>query len=106
LPAMHGQNYLEIVALMRDGLNPLEAWHASTGLAAPEIGQPDTGTVQAGKRADLLVFREDVVDQPDRLSQEALLEVIKDGVAYRGGCAGLPRRTYGDTATEFLRQPE
>ena len=54
LPGMHGRNYMELVALIAEGLSPLQAWHGSTGLAAQEIGQEDTGTLKAGQRADLL----------------------------------------------------
>ena len=36
LPGMHGRNYMELVHLVRDGLDPLAAWHGMTGLAAAE----------------------------------------------------------------------
>jgi len=97
LPRMHGRNFMEMVALIGDGLNPLEAWHGMTGLAAAEIGQDDTGTVTAGKRADLLVCTDDVVSDPSHLDRGALLEVIKDGVGYRAGIDALPQRTFAST---------
>ena len=57
LPGMHGKNYMELVYLIADGLEPLTAWYGATGLAAQEIGQGDTGTVAPGKRVDLLVCK-------------------------------------------------
>jgi imidazolonepropionase-like amidohydrolase len=98
LPRMHGRNYMELVALTQDGLTSYEAWYAATGLAAREIGQPDTGTLVPGQRADLLVCRQDVIEDPLRFEDGALVEVVKDGVAYRGAITELPQRTFGDTA--------
>lgn len=94
LPGMHGRNYEEIVHLVKDGLTPLEAWFAMTGRAGPAIGQADAGALAPGRRADLLVFDRDVVARPERLSEGGLLEVVKDGVAYRGRLSGLPQRTW------------
>ena len=79
LPGMHGRNYLELVHLVRDGLDPLAAWHGMTGRAAAEIGQDDAGTLVAGRRADLLVCDGDVLRRPELLDRGALLEVVKDG---------------------------
>lgn len=94
LPGMHGRNHQELVHLVADGLTPLEAWFAMTGRAAPAIGQPDAGRLLPGRRADLLVCRGDVLAQPGLLDRGALLEVLKDGVAYRGGLPALPQRTW------------
>jgi len=43
LPGMHGRNYMEIVHLIEDGLNPLEAWYGATGQAADVIQIADSG---------------------------------------------------------------
>ncbi len=94
LPGMHGRNYMEIVALVRDGLDPLHAWHAMTGLAAAEIGQDDAGVLAPGRRADLLLCEGDVLRDPGLLDRGALVEVVKDGEAYRGTVPGLPVRTF------------
>ncbi|MBX9722836.1 MAG: amidohydrolase family protein, partial [Candidatus Obscuribacterales bacterium] len=64
LPGMHGQNYKEIAHLIDDGLSSLQAWYGATGLAASEIGQDDTGVLQPGKRADLLICKGNVIDNP------------------------------------------
>jgi imidazolonepropionase-like amidohydrolase len=98
VPGMHGRNYMEIAALVRDGLPALQAWLGMTGLAAQEVGQADTGTLRTGQRADLLLWRGDVVAHPALLAPDRLVEVLKDGVAYRGDLPGLPHRTFRDTA--------
>ncbi len=105
LPGMHGRNYMELVALIHEGLSPLAAWYAGTGLAAREIGQDDAGTLAPGQRADLLVCRGDVVDQPGLLDQDALVEVIKDGTGYRDALGGIPQRHYASNLRKLLAQP-
>jgi imidazolonepropionase-like amidohydrolase len=102
LPRMHGRNYMEIVALVEDGLTPLEAWHGATGLAAGVIGQEDSGTLAEGQRADLLVCDRDVVDEPQQLDRGALIEVVKDGVGHRGFVEALPQRSFATAAHELL----
>ncbi len=104
LPGMHGRNFMELPALISEGLPPLRAWHGMTGLAAAEIGQADSGTLVAGQRADLLLCRDDVIEHPERLHPaqgDALAEVIKDGEGHRGH-AGIPQRTYRSTARDVL----
>jgi imidazolonepropionase-like amidohydrolase len=102
---MHGRNYMEIVHLIRDGLSPLQAWHGATGLAAQEIGQTDAGALLPGRRADLLVARGDVVEQPELLDRGALIEVIKDGMGCRGGLPGIPQQGFPTTVARALRPP-
>ena len=94
LPGMHGRNYMELVALMGEGMSALASWHAATGLAAAGIGQDDAGTLKPGQRADLLVCSEDVIADPSALDRGALLEVVKDGIGYRNGLPELPQRDY------------
>lgn len=103
LPGMHGRNYMEIVALVKDGLDPLHAWHAMTGAAAEEIGQDDAGVLAAGKRADLLLCEGDVLADPSLLDRGALVEVLKDGEGYRGGVAGVPQRTFRSGIADALQ---
>jgi imidazolonepropionase-like amidohydrolase len=104
LPRMHGRNYMELVALVRDGLSPLAAWHAGTGLASQQIGQPDAGTLAAGQRADLLLCQGDVLARPELLDQGALVEVVKDGVGHRNGVPGLPQRDFTSTVRKALER--
>jgi imidazolonepropionase-like amidohydrolase len=99
---MHGRNWLEIVHLHREGLPLLDAWHAMTGRAARAIGQEDAGTIQAGQRADLLLWKADVLADANALAEGALVEVLKDGVAHRGALPGLPQRTFRDAVSSAL----
>jgi len=102
LPNMHGRNYMEVAALIADGLAPLAAWYGATGLAAREIGQTDAGTIAVGQRADLLICRDDVIADPKRLDDGSLLEVVKDGVGHRGAVPELPQRTFESTLRRTL----
>jgi len=94
LPDMHGRNYMELVALIQEGVPPLAAWFGATGLAAEQLGLMDTGTVVEGRRADLLVCKADVVHDPSRLDNGALVEVMKDGWGYRHGLPAIPQQNY------------
>ncbi len=102
LPDMHGRNYMELVALIGEGVPPLTAWFGATGLAADQLGQTDTGTLAEGKRADLLVCGEDVVDDPSRFEDGALVEVLKDGWGYRNGLPGIRQRTFKHSVERAL----
>ena len=102
LAPMHGKNWLELEHLIGDGLDPLQAWHGMTGLAAEEIGQSDAGVLAAGKRADLLVSTASVLEEPGRFADGGLLEVVQDGVGHRGGVDALPQRSYADTVRAVL----
>ena len=105
LPGMHGRNYMELHHLIREGLTPLAAWHGSTGLAAREIGAGDTGTLEPGRRADLLVARGDVIERPELLDEGALVEVVQDGHGHRSGLDGIPQRDYRSTLDGPLGRP-
>ncbi len=94
LPNMHGRNYMELSALIGEGVSSLKAWYGATGLAAKQIGQEDTGTIEAGKRADLLVCRPGILDDPAQFDQGALVEVVKDGWGYRGGLPEIPQQRF------------
>lgn len=101
LPGMHGRNYMELHWLIEEGLTPLTAWYGATGLAAREIGAPDTGTIAPGQRADLLIARGDVVETPRLFDDGALLEVVQDGLGHRG-LAGVPQRDFASTVLASL----
>lgn len=102
LGPMHGHNWMELSTLIEDGLSPLAAWFGATGLAAEEIGQTDTGVLEAGKRADFLVSTTNVIDDPRGFEDGGLLEVVQDGVGHRGGISELPQRKYADTVARIL----
>lgn len=92
-PHMHGRNFLEISALISDGLSPTQAWFGATGLAAKKIGLADSGMLVPGMRADFLVAKGDVISKP-ALLETGLVEVVKDGVAYRGAIKEIPQRDF------------
>ncbi|MGD9853159.1 MAG: amidohydrolase family protein [Nitrospirales bacterium] len=102
LQDMHGRNFMELVALIKEGVPPLGAWYGATGLAAEQIGQADAGQLAPGHRADFLVCRGDVVNDPGLLDQGALLEVIKDGRGHRGGLPGFPQNTFQEAVERTL----
>ena len=102
LPHMHGRNYMEMVSLIKDGVPSLAAWHSGTGLAAERIGQDDTGKLVPGRRADILFSRGDVIAEPDLFDQGALVEVVKDGIGYRGYLDGVPQKTFRSGVDDLL----
>ena len=102
LPDMHGRNYMELAALIQEGVSPLLAWYGATGLAADQLGLTDTGTLVEGCRADILVCREDVVQDPSLFDKGALVEVLKDGWGYRNGLEAIPQQTYEKAMNQAL----
>jgi hypothetical protein len=83
----------ELELLVRAGLTPGEALIAGTATAAAAIGLDDVGTIEVGKRADLLLLgadpREDVAHAADRVGvmvagqwhEEAELQALMDELA-------------------------
>jgi imidazolonepropionase-like amidohydrolase len=84
-PNAHGRNYRELACLVEEGLPALKAWHGATGLPSSLFGLADTGTLEPGRRADILLFSDDVIAEPRLFSERSLVEVIKDGVGHREG---------------------
>jgi|SRR5437660_224563 len=79
----HGHN-LEELALMveHSNMTPLQAWTATTASAAALLGLADElGTVEPGKRADLVLLKGDTTDL-DKLA-DRIAGVWKDGRRYR-----------------------
>ncbi|TDB83791.1 amidohydrolase family protein [Actinomadura sp. KC216] len=83
----HGRN-LEELALMRDGgMSPAEVLVSATSAAASLLGLRDElGTLEPGKRADLVVVRGDPLEL-DTL-RERVRAVVKDGVLAAGRLPG------------------
>jgi imidazolonepropionase-like amidohydrolase len=74
----HGRNLEELGLMVEHGMAPLDAWRATTGGAAALMGLDEQfGTLEPGKRADVVLLRGDLVDLA-KLS-ERIAGVWKDG---------------------------
>ncbi len=77
----HGENAMELEIFVDDvGMDPMDALHAATGVAAETVPDDDVGTLTPGDHADLIAVdgdpREDV-----SLLRESVEAVYVDGVA-------------------------
>ncbi len=73
----HDSLLMEIELLTYAGLSRMEAIHAATGVAAQALGIEDRGTIQVGKRADLVVVEGNPFEDLGALRKPLL--VIKEG---------------------------
>ncbi|MDF2569102.1 MAG: hutI 2 [Sporomusa sp.] len=81
LGVAHGDMWREINLLVDCGLPPAAALRAATGLAAKAIGLgSEIGTVETGKRADLLVLSGNPLT--DIACVRNVVKVLKDGKEY------------------------
>jgi len=75
----HGQNLRELALMVEGGMTPMQAIVATTRSAAELMGlESELGTIEQGKRADLVIVDGDALDVAalaDRIG-----EVYKDGV--------------------------
>ncbi len=79
----HGQNAREFALMVANGMTPAQALLAGTANGAELLGVADrTGTLQAGKVADLVGVPGNVLD--DIRASAHPLFVMKDGVIYVG----------------------
>lgn len=66
---IHGTNAVEMVMLVECGYSPIEALRAATSVAAAAIGvEADTGSITAGKSADLVAFPVDPLESINAVS--------------------------------------
>ena len=77
----HGQNLVELAHLVNAGLSPMDAIVAGTATAAQVCGLGDQlGTLEPGRRADLVVAAGDPLDDIDLLADAANINlVVQDG---------------------------
>ena len=77
----HGQNLIELVHLVNAGLSPMDAIVAGTATAADVCGLGDQiGTLEPGKRADLIVATGDPLDDIKLLADAGNITlVVQDG---------------------------
>ncbi|MSP79848.1 MAG: amidohydrolase family protein [Rhodospirillales bacterium] len=80
-----GENLVELEFMVRFlGMSPMQAISAATARAAECIERPDLGTLEAGKRADVVVCDGDPLADIGVLNERARIHlVMKDGKAYR-----------------------
>jgi imidazolonepropionase-like amidohydrolase len=77
----HGQNLIELTHLVNAGLSPMDAIVAGTATAADVCGLGDQiGTLEPGKRADLVVAAGNPLDQIELLADASNMTlVVQDG---------------------------
>jgi imidazolonepropionase-like amidohydrolase len=76
----HGENLRELALMVEGGMTPMQAIEATTRSAAELMGlQDELGTLEPGKRADLVVVEGDPLDVGSLA--ERVTAVYKDGVA-------------------------
>jgi imidazolonepropionase-like amidohydrolase len=87
-----GKNALELELLTQNGLSAAEALMATTRVAADAIGIAEhTGTLEAGKWADLIVVQGDPLADIRVFQQaEHITCVIKAGKVMKGTTPGIP----------------
>ncbi|MEV8309564.1 amidohydrolase family protein [Streptomyces flavidovirens] len=83
--AEHGTNLRELAHLVDCGMTPMGAIRAGTGEAAELLGLAhEIGTLEAGKRADVVVARGNPLAGITALGEPANIRlVMKDGVAFK-----------------------
>ena len=78
----HGQNALEFAAMFELGMSPADAIRSATVVTAELFGiGDDVGTLEVGKRADLIAVSGDPLEDIERL--QAVEFVMKDGRVYK-----------------------
>jgi len=78
----HGDNALEFVLLVKDGMTPAQALRSGTSVAADLLGlQKKVGSLEAGKAADVVAVPGDPLN--DIKVTQSVLFVMKDGQVYR-----------------------
>ncbi|RXZ81910.1 amidohydrolase family protein [Paenibacillaceae bacterium] len=77
-PATPPKFYFDELLIMQEaGMTPMEVIHASTQVAAACIDLHDRGTIEAGKKADLLIVKENPLQNLNVLRGDK--QVVKDG---------------------------
>ncbi|HEX2369470.1 MAG TPA: amidohydrolase family protein [Acidimicrobiia bacterium] len=79
----HGDNLIELGLMEQGGMSPIDVLVATTHSAAELMGlDRELGTLQPGKRADLVMVEGDPLDL--KALPSAIAEVWKDGVRVKG----------------------
>jgi imidazolonepropionase-like amidohydrolase len=82
----HGSNARELMYLVRPSFFPMEALRAGTAIAAKAMKlEHEVGTIEPGKRADLVLFDGDPLSDIESLRDlERILLVLQGGRAVSG----------------------
>jgi imidazolonepropionase-like amidohydrolase len=82
----HGDNLVELGLMAGCGMSPEQAWHATTLSAAQLLGvDGELGSLEPGKRADVVVLDGDATDLADLAGR--VREVYRDGELVAAGGA-------------------
>ncbi|WP_299956992.1 amidohydrolase family protein [uncultured Modestobacter sp.] len=88
----HGDNLSELALMTGCGMTPEQAWHAATLSAAELLGVADElGSLEVGKRADVVVLDGDATDLTGLSTR--VREVWRDGVLVAAGGATVEAGT-------------
>jgi imidazolonepropionase-like amidohydrolase len=81
----HGSNAEELSLMVQNGMRPMQAIVATTSAAADCVGIAQmTGTIEPGKRADLIVVKSDpLIDIASLCRSDEILLVMKDGQIHK-----------------------
>jgi imidazolonepropionase-like amidohydrolase len=78
----HGLNARQFALYVALGMSPMEALQSATRIAAELIGvSEDLGTIESGKRADLVAVASNPLNDVRQL--ESIIFVMKDGVVVK-----------------------
>lgn len=77
----HGKNAMEMTAMVKLGMKPLEAIRASTINAADLLGVQDRGELKVGLLADIIAVDENPLDKIETLEKVSF--VMKGGKVYK-----------------------
>ena len=95
----HDRGARELHHMVRLGMSEIDAIRSATTLAAQLLGLSDIGTIQPGRRADIIAVRGNPLRQIDAFDD--VVFVMKDGVVYKNyfGAPEAPA-TIGISSTE------
>jgi len=77
----HGENYREFIYMVEAGMPALTAIRSATAEASKLLGVDDIGTLEVGKRADVVAVNGNPLEDIQLLGNINL--VIKDGQIYK-----------------------
>lgn len=83
-PLRQGGNALELSLLVKYGMSPMQAIGAATSVAAGCCSVPDTGRIEAGRRADIIAVDGDPLEHIEIFQEEKRIQlVVRDGIVFK-----------------------